>query len=99
MKVEGTSRSTPQASLTASPALTRPQPSARDASGKDNVSISEQSSQLHALESSIKDAPEIDSLKIEAIRQAISEGNFSISSGRVAEKMMAFSREMIAQQK
>lgn len=99
MKVEGTSRSAPQASLTTGQALTRPRSPAADTSGKDNVSISEQSSQLQALESSIKDAPEVDSLKIEAIRQAISDGNFSISSGRVAEKMMAFSRELIAQQK
>lgn len=99
MKVEGTSRPAPQDSLTSGQAKVRPQSPATSASGQDSVSISAQSSQLQALESSLKDAPEIDSQKIEAIRKAISEGNFSISSGRVAEKMMAFSREMMAQPK
>lgn len=99
MKVEGTSRTTPLTSVSTGQVAARPRPSAAGTSGKDNVNISEQSSQLQALESSMRDAPEVDSSKIEAIKQAISDGSFSISSGRVAEKMMASTRELIAQRK
>lgn len=99
MKVEGTPRAAPPVSASTSRPSARPQPSATDTSGKDNVSISEKSSQLQALESSMKEAPEVDSSKIEAIRQALSDGSFSISSGRVADNMIASAREIIAQQK
>jgi negative regulator of flagellin synthesis FlgM len=99
MKVEGTSpTTTPLTKASTGQASARPQSPAGE-SGRNDVSISEKSSQLQALELSMKDVPEIDSSKIEAIRQAISDGNFSISSGRVAEKMMAYTREIMAQKK
>ena len=98
MKVEGNSGITPLTNTSTSQAPARAQPP-MSAPGQDNVSISGKSAQLQALEASIKDAPEFDLDKIEAIRQAISDGNFSISSGRVAEKMMASVRELIVQPK
>lgn len=94
MKVEGNSGITPLTNVSTSQAPARAQPPV-SAPDQDNVSISGKSSQLQALEASIKDAPEFDTAKIEAIRQAISDGNFSISSGRVAEKMMATARDLI----
>jgi len=94
MKVEGNSGITPltNASASQSPVRAKQPASAPD---QESVSISGKSSQLQALEASIKDAPEFDTARIEAIRQAISDGNFSISSGRVAEKMMATARDLI----
>lgn len=100
MKVEGNSPTTPSTKVTArqAPARARPQ-GGKSASGDVSISISEKSTQLQVLESSMKDVPDIDISKVEAIRQAISDGNFSISSGRIAEKMMAYSRELMTQKK
>lgn len=98
MKVEGTSRAAPLTKVSSRQTSARPKLQAGE-SGSSDVSISEKSSQLQALEASLKDVPDIDSSKIEAIRQAISEGKFSISAGRVAEKMMAYTRELAVQKK
>lgn len=98
MKIEGSSPAAPLTKVSTGQASARPRPQSGESGSKD-VSLSEKSTQLQALESSMKDVPDIDSSKIEAIRQAISDGSFSISSGRVAEKMMAYTREMMAQKK
>ncbi len=99
MKVTSTTKATSLTGVSNGQAAKRPRASAAYAAGKDNVSISDKSSQLQALESAMNDTPEIDIGKIEAIKQAISDGSFSISAGRVADKMMDSAREMIAKQK
>lgn len=98
MKIEASSLTSPLTGSIAANGGARPQ-SAAGKPGGDSVSLSEKSSNLQALESAIKDTPAIDNTKIEAIKKALNEGNFSISSGRVADKMMDSAREMMAQQK
>lgn len=99
MKVAGTTKTTPLASTATGKSSARAKPSTTSSAGKDSVSISEKSSLLQALEVSVNEAPEVDIDKIESIKQAISEGSFSISSGRVAEKMMANARELLSKKK
>ncbi len=100
MKVEGkTIPTAPLAGISTGQDAPRSRASSNTTADQESVRLSEKSSQLQALESSMKDIPEFDMGKIEAIRQALSSGNFSISSGRVAEKMLASSIELMAQKK
>lgn len=95
MKIEGTPTTSTVTGAAKAPAAAPSRASAQGAGGKDSVSISAKSSQLQSLESSIKDSPDVDIEKIETIKKAIMDGSFSISSGRVAEKMIASARELL----
>jgi negative regulator of flagellin synthesis FlgM len=99
MKVAGTSKTTPLNANATGKSSARAKPLTASSGGQESVSISEKSSILQALEISVNEAPEVDIDKIEGIKQAISEGRFSISSGRVAEKMMSSARELLPKKK
>lgn len=66
---------------------------------QDSVSLSNTSSQIQALETSISEASGFDAGKVEAIKQAISEGKFKINPEQIADKLINSARELIAQQK
>lgn len=99
MKVTGTTKTTQLTGISTGKSSARSRPSSSSTGAKDDVSISEKSSLMQALEVSINEAPEVDLEKIESIKQAISEGSFSISSGRIAEKMLASASEFLAKKK
>ncbi len=55
----------------------------------DSVSLSAEAQTMHKLESAIQSASDIDSEKVDAIKQAIAEGRFEINADRLAEAMLA----------
>lgn len=57
-------------------------------SGKDQVVISEQAQGLRKLQTSIGNLPDVDSDRVNALRQAIAEGKFEINADRIAENML-----------
>lgn len=65
----------------------------------DTVSVSPLSSQLQALESKLSDVSVVDSARVDAIKQAISEGRFSVNSEVVADKLIATVKEYLLSQK
>ncbi len=99
MKVTGTTKTTQLTGISTGKSSARSRPSSSSTGTKDDVSISEKSSLMQALEASINEAPEVDLDKIESIKQAISEGSFSISSGRIAEKMLTTASEFVTRKK
>lgn len=66
---------------------------------QDSVSLSSASSQLRALEASINESSGFDARKVEAIKQAISDGSFKVDPNKIADRLIAVSRESISQQK
>lgn len=56
--------------------------------GGERVQLSELSTQIAALESSLA-GPEIDTARVEAIKSAIREGRLTVDSGVVADRMIA----------
>lgn len=74
-------------------------PSGKKSATQDSVQITNLSSQLHALESSIENVPVVDSAKVEAIKQAISEGRFKINPEVIAERLLASVKDLVQNSK
>lgn len=55
---------------------------------KDSVSLSSEAQSLARLEAALKDSPDIDHDKVERIKQALTEGRYSVDSHSIAEKML-----------
>lgn len=64
----------------------------------DSVTLSNTSSQIQALETGIAEASGFDAAKVEAIKQAISEGRFTINPQLIADRLIASARELASQQ-
>jgi negative regulator of flagellin synthesis FlgM len=75
------------------------QPGAGASSTADKVDITSLSSQLHALESSLADVGVVDAARVDAIKQAISEGRFKIDSDVVADKLLTSVKELLLNHK
>jgi negative regulator of flagellin synthesis FlgM len=66
---------------------------------QDNVSLSSDSSRLQALEAALAEIDIEDADKIEGIRQAIANGQFTVDEEVVAEKMVESTMEQLSHQK
>ena len=98
MKIEGSLRGTAVTGVT-NPAPARGKDSSASSLKQDSVSLSDTSSQLQALESSVSQASGFDTAKVEAIKQTISEGRFKIDPEQIADNLLASTRELVAQHK
>ena len=99
LRTTGLSGSTPQVSSRSAKGEAGKSSGAGSTQHQDSVSLSNTSSQIHALETSISEASGFDAGKVEAIKQAISEGKFKINPEQIADKLITSARELIAQQK
>jgi len=98
MKIEG-SRTTALTGNTApAPRGAKAAPQSGRASSQDSVTLSSTSTQIQALETSISEASGFDAAKVDAIKQAISEGRFTINPEAIADKLISSTRELLAQQ-
>ena len=59
----------------------------------DKVDINSIASQLHKLESALNDVSVVDTARVDAIKQAISSGQFKVNSDVVADKLLASVKE------
>lgn len=66
---------------------------------QDNVQITSLSSQLHTMESSMDKMPVVDTARVEAIKQAISEGRFKINPEAIADGLLATVKDLVQNQK
>lgn len=60
----------------------------------DEVSISTQAGDLQALENSIRQMPEVDSARVNSVREQINAGQYTVDSTRVADKILAFETKL-----
>lgn len=101
MKIDKTPKSTPGAGVKRT-TQTRPSggsaktSSASHTGAQDNVSITPMSAQIQALETSLADVSIIDAAKVEAVKQAISEGRFKVDAGVVADRLINAAKELLS---
>jgi negative regulator of flagellin synthesis FlgM len=76
-----------------------PQTPATSSAARDKVEITSLSSQLAQLEKMLGDVGIVDSARVEAIKQAITEGRFHIDSDVVADKLLSTVRELLVNPK
>lgn len=53
------------------------------------VKLSSQAQQLQAIEERLRELPEVDSARVEQIKQAIADGSYQPDSSRIADKLIA----------
>ena len=76
-----------------------PQGAATPVPTRDKVEITSLSAQLAQLEKALNEVGVVDSARVDAIKQAISEGRFRVDSEVVADKLLQSVREFLANQK
>lgn len=59
----------------------------------DQVNIQSQGAQLLALEQQLADISVVDTAKVDAIKNAIAQGQFNVDAERVADKLLEVARE------
>ncbi|MES2354495.1 MAG: flagellar biosynthesis anti-sigma factor FlgM [Pseudomonadota bacterium] len=75
-------------------------PEQSSSSGGEQIQISELSRQLHAFESSLaSSSSDFDTKRVDEIKQAITEGRFTVNAGAVADKLLASVQELVNGQK
>ena len=67
---------------------TRSANSATDSSPVDNVELSQQALSLTSLEARINEAPDVDTARVESIRQSIEDGSYTIDADAIADKLL-----------
>ena len=101
MKIDKPGKPLPAGSAGETPAQisnkgkSRPLPSAQQPSST-SVSLGSTASQLSSLESSMLNTPVVDAGKVAEIKQAISDGQFKVNSGVVADQLIKTVRDLIA---
>jgi negative regulator of flagellin synthesis FlgM len=70
--------------------------SSASSGGGERVQLSQFASQLQAMESSMADAPVVDSARVAEIRQAIAEGRFKVNPDMVADRLIQTARELLS---
>lgn len=59
------------------------------ATTESQVKLSNQAQQLQAIEERLRELPEVDSARVEQIKQAIADGSYQPDNGRIADKLIA----------
>lgn len=60
----------------------------------DTVTLTDTATRLRELEAALATAPAVDANRIEALRQAIAEGRYTVDSVHVADKLVALERDL-----
>ena len=60
----------------------------------DQVTLTDSARSLQKIEEAIAKAPVVDSAKVAAIKQSVSSGTYQIDTGRVADKLLQFERNL-----
>ena len=97
MKIDGSVKSLGSGAVTggaARPSKGAPS-SAPGSNVGDRVELSPLSSQLQSIESSMGNAPVVDSARVAQIRQAIAEGRFKVNPDAVADHLLRTARELL----
>lgn len=105
MKIDKTTPALPASQIgEAAPRSPNAKPTGGTASGATastgtSVHLGTATAQLRSLESSISTAPVVDADKVNAIKQAISEGRFQVNNGAVADRLIDSVKELISANK
>lgn len=59
-------------------------------SGGDQVHVSNQAAQMHALEAQIANLPVVDTQRVQDVQRTLATGSFQIEPAQVADKLLSF---------
>jgi len=97
IEISGNSGRPPQGAIesnnTASTAQTSqaaPQGRAAEQPSGDQLKLSSQASQLHALEAEIAKLPVVDTQRVQDVQRTVATGSFQVEPARVADKILTF---------
>jgi len=65
------------------------------ARSEDTVSLSAESNQVQQLQQQLESLPEIDSQKVESIKQEIAKGNYPLDAERIAENLIKLEKALL----
>jgi len=60
----------------------------------DSVHLTDTATRLQQLQGLMKNAPEVDQARVDAVRKQISEGRYSVNDVHVADKLIALERNL-----
>ncbi len=86
------------ASTASAPRAAKPVEQGNTSAQQDNVTLSSTASQIQSLESGINQASGFDAAKVEALKQAVNEGRYTVNPEAIADKLIASARELLSQQ-
>ncbi len=61
---------------------------------RDQVSLTPEAKQLRDLEAKVASMPEVDSNRVNQIKQQLANGSFEVNPARIADKMMSLERAL-----
>jgi len=61
----------------------------------DTVTVTDSVSRLRELESKLADLPEVDSKRVEILRQAISQGKYQVDSASIADSLLRSENDLV----
>jgi len=97
MKIDKTTPPLPATQIgELAPRSTNAKPKGDSSAASDSVHLGAASAQLRGLENSIVNSPVVNSEKVQAIKQAISEGRFQINDSKVADRLIDSVKELIS---
>jgi negative regulator of flagellin synthesis FlgM len=100
MKIDKTTPPLPASQIGESaPRSPNAKPANGTASGETSVQLGTSSAQLRSLEKSMANSSVINTEKVQAIKQAISEGRFQINDSLVADRLIESVKELISANK
>ena len=67
---------------------------ADDASRSGHVRFTHTASTLQQAEARLRDLPDVDHKRVEALRQRIESGAYEVDAGRLADRLLAFERDL-----
>ena len=77
----------------------KPEQASTSAASTESVTLSTLSSQLKSLEAKVANTEVFDAEKVDAIKSAISSGQFKVDSGKVADGLISSVKDLLNTQK
>lgn len=66
----------------------------RQEAAGDTVQLTDTATQLQKLEARLRTQPDVDTARVEALRQRIAAGEYQVDPGRVAAKLLRFDQSL-----
>ena len=67
---------------------------AEPSSAANQIRLTDTATNLKQIEARVKDLPDVDRARVEALRQRIESGAYEINAGRLADRLLAFERDL-----
>ena len=67
---------------------------ARSASARDAVSITDTAAKLKRIEASLAQQPEVDQSRVDAVRERVESGNYSVDPKKIAQKLLRLEQDL-----